>query len=121
MIVVDASAAITALLNAGPARQVLAEEQVHVPISSTPRSPTLFAAESLPRGSSLTMRGPRWTGGADLAYPATASSISWSVFGSSGRTSRPMTPRTSLWPNRWTVHCSLRMSGLAEPPDSAVR
>lgn len=31
MIVVDASAAVSALLNAGPARQALAEEQVHVP------------------------------------------------------------------------------------------
>ncbi|MHB2024326.1 MAG: type II toxin-antitoxin system VapC family toxin [Mycobacteriales bacterium] len=33
MIVVDASAAVSALLNAGPARQVLAEEQLHVPHS----------------------------------------------------------------------------------------
>ena len=31
MIVVDASAAVSALLNAGPARQALAEEEVHVP------------------------------------------------------------------------------------------
>jgi len=31
MIVVDASAAISALLNAGPARQVLADEQLHAP------------------------------------------------------------------------------------------
>lgn len=31
MIVVDASAAVSALLNAGPARRALAEEQVHVP------------------------------------------------------------------------------------------
>lgn len=31
MIVVDASAALSALLNAGPARRVLSEEQVHVP------------------------------------------------------------------------------------------
>ena len=31
MIVVDASAAVSALLNAGPARQALAQEQVHVP------------------------------------------------------------------------------------------
>lgn len=31
MIVVDASAAISALLNAGPARQALGEEQLHVP------------------------------------------------------------------------------------------
>ena len=31
MIVVDASAAVTALLNAGPARQALAEEQLHAP------------------------------------------------------------------------------------------
>jgi predicted nucleic acid-binding protein len=31
VIVVDASAAVSALLNAGPARQALAEEQVHVP------------------------------------------------------------------------------------------
>ena len=31
MIVVDASAALSALLNAGPARRVLAEEQLHVP------------------------------------------------------------------------------------------
>ena len=31
MIVVDASAAVSALLNAGPARQALAKEQVHVP------------------------------------------------------------------------------------------
>lgn len=31
MIVVDASAAVSGLLNAGPARQALAEEQVHVP------------------------------------------------------------------------------------------
>jgi predicted nucleic acid-binding protein len=31
VIVIDASAAISALLNAGPARQALAEEQVHAP------------------------------------------------------------------------------------------
>jgi predicted nucleic acid-binding protein len=31
MIVVDASAALSALLNAGPARGTLADEQVHVP------------------------------------------------------------------------------------------
>jgi predicted nucleic acid-binding protein len=31
VIVVDASAAVSALLNAGPARRALAEEQVHVP------------------------------------------------------------------------------------------
>lgn len=31
MIVVDASAPVSALLNAGPARRALAEEQVHVP------------------------------------------------------------------------------------------
>ena len=31
MIVVDASAAVSALLNAGPARRVLAAEQLHVP------------------------------------------------------------------------------------------
>ncbi len=31
MIVVDASAALTALLNAGPARRALAAEQLHVP------------------------------------------------------------------------------------------
>lgn len=31
MIVVDASAAVSALLNAGPARQALADERVHVP------------------------------------------------------------------------------------------
>jgi predicted nucleic acid-binding protein len=31
VIVVDASAAVSALLNAGPAREALAEEQVHVP------------------------------------------------------------------------------------------
>ena len=31
MIVVDASAAVSALLNAGPARQALAEEQLHAP------------------------------------------------------------------------------------------
>lgn len=31
MIVVDASAALSALLTAGPARQVLAEDQLHVP------------------------------------------------------------------------------------------
>jgi predicted nucleic acid-binding protein len=31
VIVIDASAAVSALLNAGPARQALAEEQVHVP------------------------------------------------------------------------------------------
>ncbi|HUA96351.1 MAG TPA: type II toxin-antitoxin system VapC family toxin [Acidimicrobiales bacterium] len=31
MIVLDASAAISALFNAGPARQTLAEEQLHVP------------------------------------------------------------------------------------------
>jgi predicted nucleic acid-binding protein len=31
MIVADASAAVSALLNAGPARRALSEEQVHVP------------------------------------------------------------------------------------------
>ena len=31
MIVLDASAAVSALLNAGPARHALAEEQIHVP------------------------------------------------------------------------------------------
>lgn len=31
MIVVDASAAVSGLLNAGPARQALAEEQLHAP------------------------------------------------------------------------------------------
>jgi predicted nucleic acid-binding protein len=31
MIVVDASAAVSALLNAGPAREALADEQLHVP------------------------------------------------------------------------------------------
>lgn len=31
MIVVDASAALTALLRSGPARQAIADEQVHVP------------------------------------------------------------------------------------------
>ena len=31
MIVVDASAAVSALVNAGPARQTLAEEQLHAP------------------------------------------------------------------------------------------
>lgn len=31
MIVVDASAALAALLNAGPARRVIAAEQIHVP------------------------------------------------------------------------------------------
>jgi predicted nucleic acid-binding protein len=31
VIVVDASAAVSALLNAGPARRALAEEQLHVP------------------------------------------------------------------------------------------
>lgn len=31
MIVVDASAAVSALLNAGPARQAIADQQIHIP------------------------------------------------------------------------------------------
>ena len=58
MIVVDASAAITALFNAGPARQALAEEQVHVPHLIDPE-----VANALRRGvaASRIEPGDAWT------------------------------------------------------------
>ncbi|MGH2443485.1 MAG: type II toxin-antitoxin system VapC family toxin [Chloroflexota bacterium] len=58
MIVVDASAAISALLNAGPARQALAEEQVHVPHLIDPE-----VANALRRGvvASRIKPGDAWT------------------------------------------------------------
>jgi predicted nucleic acid-binding protein len=57
VIVVDASAAVSALLNAGPARQVLAEEQVHVPHLIDPE-----VANALRRGvaASLIESGDAW-------------------------------------------------------------
>ena len=58
MIVVDASAAVSALLNAGPARQALAEEQVHVPHLIDPE-----VANALRRrvAASLIEPGDAWT------------------------------------------------------------
>ncbi len=58
MIVVDASAAVSALLNAGPARQALAEEQLHVPHLIDPE-----VAHALRRGvaSSHIEPGDAWT------------------------------------------------------------
>lgn len=58
MIVVDASAAISALLNAGPARRTLAEEQVHVPHLIDPE-----VANALRRGvaASRIEPGDAWT------------------------------------------------------------
>ncbi len=58
MIVVDASAAVSALLNAGPARQALAEEQVHVPHLIDPE-----VANALRRGvaASRVQPGDAWT------------------------------------------------------------
>lgn len=57
MIVVDASAAVSALLNAGPARQALAEERVHVPHLIDPE-----VANALRRGvgSSRIEPGDAW-------------------------------------------------------------
>jgi predicted nucleic acid-binding protein len=58
VIVVDASAAVSALLNAGPARQALAEEQVHVPHLIDPE-----VANALRRGvaASRIEPGDAWT------------------------------------------------------------
>jgi predicted nucleic acid-binding protein len=58
VIVVDASAVVSALLNAGPARQALAEEQVHVPHLIDPE-----VANALRRGvaASLIEPGDAWT------------------------------------------------------------
>jgi predicted nucleic acid-binding protein len=58
MIVVDASAAVSALLNAGPSRQVMAEEQVHVPHLIDPE-----VANALRRGvaASRIEPGDAWT------------------------------------------------------------
>jgi predicted nucleic acid-binding protein len=58
VIVVDASAAISALLNAGPARRALAEEQVHVPHLIDPE-----LANALRRGvaASRIEPGDAWT------------------------------------------------------------
>jgi len=58
VIVVDASAAVSALLNAGPARQALAEEQMHVPHLIDPE-----VANALRRGvaASLIEPGDAWT------------------------------------------------------------
>ena len=58
MIVVDASAAVSALLNAGPARQALAEEQLHVPHLIDPE-----VTHALRRGvaSSRIEPGDAWT------------------------------------------------------------
>ena len=58
MIVVDASAAVSALLNAGPARRALAEEQVHVPHLIDPE-----VANALRRGvaASRVEPGDAWT------------------------------------------------------------
>jgi predicted nucleic acid-binding protein len=58
VIVVDASAAVSALLNAGPARQALAGEQVHVPHLIDPE-----VANALRRGvaASRIESGAAWT------------------------------------------------------------
>jgi predicted nucleic acid-binding protein len=58
VIVVDASAAVSALLNAGPARRALAEEQVHVPHLIDPE-----VANALRRGvaASRIEAGDAWT------------------------------------------------------------
>jgi predicted nucleic acid-binding protein len=58
VIVVDASAAVSALLNAGPAREALAEEQVHVPHLIDPE-----VANALRRGvvASRIEPGDAWT------------------------------------------------------------
>ena len=58
MIVVDASSAVSALLNVGPARQALAEEQVHVPHLIDPE-----VANALRRGvaASRIEPGDAWT------------------------------------------------------------
>ncbi len=58
MIVVDASAAVSGLLNAGPARRALAEEQVHVPHLIDPE-----IANALRRGvaASRIEPGDAWT------------------------------------------------------------
>lgn len=58
MIVIDASAAVSALLNAGPARRALVEEQVHVP-----HSIDLEIANALRRGvvASRVEPGDAWT------------------------------------------------------------
>ena len=68
MIVVDASAAISALLNAGPARRSLASEQLHVPHLIDSEVANALVAGSLPRGSSLTLHGLRSTSGGDLEW-----------------------------------------------------
>ncbi len=58
MIVVDASAAVSALLNAGPARQAMTDEQVHVPHMIDPE-----VANALRRGvaASRIESGDAWT------------------------------------------------------------
>jgi predicted nucleic acid-binding protein len=58
MIVVDASAGVSALLNAGPAREALAEERVHVPHLIDPE-----VANALRRqvAASLIEPGDAWT------------------------------------------------------------
>jgi predicted nucleic acid-binding protein len=58
VIVVDASAAVSALLNAGPARRALAGEQVHVPHLIDPE-----VANALRRGvaASRVEAGDAWT------------------------------------------------------------
>lgn len=58
MIVVDASAAVSALLNAGPARQALAEEQLHAPHLIDPE-----VTDALRRGvaASSIEPGDAWT------------------------------------------------------------
>jgi len=58
MIVVDASAAVSALLNAGPARQALAEEQVHVPHLIDPEVANALRRQA---AASLIEPGDAWT------------------------------------------------------------
>ncbi len=72
VIVLDAWAALAALLNAGPARQALSDQQLHAPTCSTPKSPADCAAKCWATNSRPPPRGPHWTRSRRLAvtrYP----------------------------------------------------
>ncbi len=67
MIVVDASAGLAALLNAGPARAALSDQQLHVPHLVDAELANVLRRKVAGASSRTRTAGGRWTPGAGWA------------------------------------------------------
>lgn len=121
MIVVDGSAAVTALLNAGPARQALAEERVQVPHLIDSEVANVLrrgvAASRIEPGDARTPLD-RWRRLGVSRYAGFH--LLARVWELRENLSAPMTLRTLRWPNRSTAHCLPPTSGSVELQEYAV-